>query len=209
MPTRDDQRQDRELQQHHRVVGDRRLAGAEPERARGEEHDRHRRQVDDPGVVAERGGDEGVREVDPEGVEQADEVARPADRDGRGGEQVLEQQVPADEPADEGAEGGEGVGVGAAGGRDHRGQLRVTEGGQPGDDAGEDEGDQDGRPRVVGGGVAGDDEDPGADDAGDAEQGEAEGAERVRVEPGAVVFARSRGSRRGCRDPGRGRSCGG
>ena len=126
--------------------------------------------------------------MDAERVHQADEVARPADRDGRGGEQVLEQQVPADEPADEGAEGGEGVGVGAAGGRDHRGQLGVTERGEPGDDAGEDEGDQHRRPGVVGGGVAGDDEDAGADDAGDAEQGEAEGAERARVEPVAVVL---------------------
>ena len=38
----------------------------------------------------------------------------------------------------------------------------------------------------MGGGVAGDDEDPGADHAGDPEQGEAEGAERVRVQAFAI-----------------------
>ena len=75
------------------------------------------------------------------------EVARPADGDGRGGEQVLEQQVPADEPGQEGPEGRVGVGVGRAGGRDHRGQLRVAERGQPGGDPGEDERDDHGRAR--------------------------------------------------------------
>ena len=77
--------------------------------------------------------------------------------------------------ADERAEGRVGVGVGRAGDRDHRRQLGVTEGREPGDDAGEHEGDDHGRAGVLGGRLAGRDEDAGADDAGDPERRQAEG----------------------------------
>ncbi len=51
-------------------------------------------------------------EVDPEPVEQIDDVSGEADGDAHVGEGVLEDEVPADDPRDELAEGGVGVGVG-------------------------------------------------------------------------------------------------
>ena len=50
----------------------------------------------------------------PSWSEQRDEVARPADRDRRRAERVLEDQVPADDPGDELAQRRVGVGVGGA-----------------------------------------------------------------------------------------------
>ena len=50
----------------------------------------------------------------PKVVQQADDVARPADRDGGRAHGVFEDQVPADDPGDELAQRRIGVGVGAA-----------------------------------------------------------------------------------------------
>ena len=66
----------------------------------------------------------------PEVVQQAGEVARPADRDRRGAERVLEHQVPADDPGDELAERRVAVGVGGAGDRNRRGELRIAQAGE-------------------------------------------------------------------------------
>ena len=148
--------------------------------------------VEDAAVVAERRVGQGVRHVDADAAEEADRVARPAHGDRGGGEQVLEQQVPADEPREERPEGGVGVGVGGARDRDHRGELGVADGGERGGDAREHERDHDRRPGVLRGGGAGGDEDAGADHARDAERGEAERAHCAAVEPLRSRFACTR-----------------
>ena len=61
------------------------------------------------------------------------------------------------------------VGVRRSGDRDGRGELRVTESRERRHDAGNDHRDHDRRPGIRGGGLAGQDEDAGADDRADAE----------------------------------------
>ena len=65
--------------------------------------------------------------VQPEIVQQADDVARPADRDGRGREAVFEHQQHAHDPGDELAHRRVGIGIGRAGDRDRRGEFGVAE----------------------------------------------------------------------------------
>ena len=60
-------------------------------------------------------------------AEQRDEIARPADGHRRGTERVLEDQIPADDPGDELAERGVAIGVGRAGDRNARRELRIAE----------------------------------------------------------------------------------
>ena len=76
---------------------------------------------------------------DAEVVQEAHDVARPADGDGGGAERVFEDQVPADDPGDELAHRRIGIGVGAARDRDGGGHLGVAEPGEGAGDAGEDE----------------------------------------------------------------------
>ena len=119
------------------------------------------------------------RYVQAEVAEQADHIARPADRDDRRGEPVFEQQQRAHDPGGELADGRIAIGVGGAGDRQRRGQLGVAQAGESADDAGDGVGDQDGRAGVQRGGIAGADEDAGADDAADAEEDQVPGAERA------------------------------
>ena len=118
------------------------------------------------------------------------EVARPGDRDRHVADRVLEDQVPADDPGHELAERRVGVGVGAAGDRDERGQLRVAQAGERADRAEQHEGDDERRARAVADhGAVGRDladrggadrrEDAGADDGADPEHDEVAGAERA------------------------------
>ncbi len=126
--------------------------------------------------------------MDVELAEQAEEIAGPADRDRRGGDAVLEHQHPADEPGRELAEGGVGVGVGAAGDRHHRGELGIGQCAEGAADRGQHEGQHDGRASVVGGGLAGDDEDAAADHRADTEGGQAPGAEVAAQAQAVGVF---------------------
>ena len=113
------------------------------------------------------------REVDAdEVVQETREVAAPADRDRRRAERVLEDQVPADDPGEELAERRVAVGVGRAGNRHGRRELRVAEAGERRRDAREDHREHDGRAGVGGRDLAGQDEDAGADDGADAERDE-------------------------------------
>src|SRR2546421_10053211 len=97
-------------------------------------------------------------------MEQSNEEARPSDGDGYGAKAVFEDQVPADDPGDQLAEGGIGVGVGAAGHGDHRHHFGVAEAREGAADAGDNKGKDDRGPGVLGGGVAGEHEDAGAED---------------------------------------------
>ncbi len=78
-----------------------------------------------------------------------------------------------------------GIGVGAAGDRDHRGELGVAEARERAAEAGDQERDDQRRAGVVGGGRAGQHEDAGADDGADAEQ-----HQRARVERAVQFVAR-------------------
>ena len=117
-----------------------------------------------------------------------DHIARPADRDDRGGEAIFEQQQRAHDPGGELADRRIAVGVGRAGHRQGRGKLRIAEAGERADDAGDQVGDQHGRAGVERGGVAGAHEDAGADDAADAEEDEVPGPERALELAGRGLF---------------------
>ena len=112
-------------------------------------------------------------------AEQADHIARPADRDDRSGKPIFENQQRAHDPGGELADGGIAVGVGGSRNRQGRGQLGVAQAGEGADDAGDGVGDQHGRAGVERRGVAGADEDAGADDAADAEEHQVPRPERA------------------------------
>ncbi|MEY4402559.1 MAG: hypothetical protein RIR91_594 [Verrucomicrobiota bacterium] len=117
-------------------------------------------------------GGEGRGDVQAKAVEEAVEVARPTDRDGDGADAVFEGEVPADDPGHELAERGVGIRIGAAGDGHRGGHLGVAESGERAGDRAEHEGEHDCRAGVRGGGVAGEDEDAGANDAADADHHE-------------------------------------
>ena len=124
--------------------------------------------------------DPAVRQVDAEGVvEERDDVARPADADGRRADQVFEDEVPADDPGDELAHRRVRVRVRAARDGDHRRHLGVAEARERRGDARDDEGERDRRPGVGRGGASGEHEDAGADDGADAEHDQVERRERA------------------------------
>ena len=110
-------------------------------------------------------GDREAEEV----VQQLVEVLRPADGDGGGRDAVLEQQAGGDDDRDALAERRVGVGVGRARDRHGAGQLGVADGREPGDRAGQHEG-QDDRGAADRHRLGEDDEDAGADRGADAEQ---------------------------------------
>ena len=97
-------------------------------------------------------------------------VLAPGDRHGGGADRVLQHEVPADDPGEQLPHRRVGVGVGAAGDRDHRGELGVAEAGERAADAGDDERERDRRAGAVGDRGGGADEQPGADDRADPER---------------------------------------
>ena len=116
-------------------------------------------------------------EVDAELLEQADQVAGPADahRGGAGG--VLEDEIPADDPGHQLTHGCVGVGVGAAGHRHGAGHLGVAQAGERAGDPDQDHRDPHCRPGMQRRRLAGEHEDPRADDGADAERDEVQGAQ--------------------------------
>jgi hypothetical protein len=96
--------------------------------------------------------------------------ARPADRDRRRRQRVLEDQVPADDPGDQLAERGVRVRVGRARDRHRRGELGVAQPRQRADDAGEQHRQDHGGARVRARGLARDHEDAGPDHGSDPER---------------------------------------
>ena len=130
-----------------------------------------------PGMRA-RGRAHPGRQLPAEAGQDALEVAAPPDRDGHGPDRVLEDEVPADRPGDDLAERRVGVGVRAAGDRDHRRELGVAESREGAGEPGRHVGDRDRGPRLVRGGGAGEHEDAGPDDRADAEEGEVERGQR-------------------------------
>ena len=128
-------------------------------------------------MVAQRPGQR-RRDGKAEVSKQADDIARPADRDDRSGKPVFEQQEGAHHPGGELADRRVAVGVSRAGHRQSRGELGVAQAGESADDARDGVGDQDGRAGVKRGGVAGADENAGPDDAADTKKDEVPRAKR-------------------------------
>ena len=158
----DEQHDDRELDRDDDVVDPRRFLDADDQQRRDAGDHHHRRQVEDragrvpgavAGIVGERGDGEGRRHHDAEVLEEAHDIARPADRDRGGAERVFEDQIPADDPGDELAHRRVGIGVGAAGDRHHRGHLGVAEAGEGAGEGAEHERQGDRRTGVRGGGM--------------------------------------------------------
>ena len=145
---------------------------------------KHREQVDDANRRRRR---ERGRQRDADARQQPLHVAAPADGDGHRPDGVFENQVPADHPGDQLAERRVGVGVGAAGDRNHRGELGVAEGRKCARQASREVRHRDRRPGLVRGRGAGQHENAGADDGADPEQRQVPGAETA-LERLAAVF---------------------
>ena len=119
------------------------------------------------------------RQVDAEVIEQAREIAGPADGDGRCRDAVFEHHVPADEPRDELAERRVRVRIRAARHRDQRRELGVAERREAAADRRDDEAEHDRGAGMLGRGLSGDHEDAAADHGADAERGQAPRPERA------------------------------
>jgi hypothetical protein len=165
-PQHDEERQNGDLDQDHDGVRASALLHAQHEHRGDGEHEEHGRHVHDAALLARRGY--GRRQLRAEHLAHEHvQVAAPPHRDGGHRDGVLEDQVPADDPRHELAE--RGVAVGAH--RDHRGELRKGQGRERAGEPCEDEGEDDRRAGVADG-LADDHEDPGADDAAEAERRE-------------------------------------
>ena len=150
-PDNHEQRQHQQLDHHHDVVGARAFLHALQQQRGDRGDDGERRDVEQDGdagdirrglqqrhqrrIAAGLHGPVAVRQParhrDAEPREQRHEIAAPADRHRDVADRVLEDERPADDPGDDLAERRVRVGVGAAGLRDHRGQLGVAERRQP------------------------------------------------------------------------------
>ena len=100
-----------------------------------------------------------------EPIEHAISILAPCGGDSRCRNGVFEDEVPTDDPGNEFPHGGIGIGVGAAGNRNHRGELRVTETRKGAADAGNDERKDNRWTRTVGNRSSGAHEKTRADDS--------------------------------------------
>jgi hypothetical protein len=132
--------------------------------------------------------------VQSELIEQRDEVAGPADRDGGRAERIFEDQIPPDHPGDELAERGVGVGVGGTGDRHRRGELGIAQGREHARQARQHHGEDDRGTGVGCRGLAGQNEDAGADDGADTQHDQLPGAEHA-LENGAPLSSLFSGDR--------------
>ena len=128
-------------------------------------------------------------QVDAQAVQESDRVAGPADRNGAHHQRVFEDQAPADHPGDDLAQHHVAVGVGAAGGGDHRRHLGVGQRGAGADRPGDQERDDHRRPGQA---RADPDQrvDAGADDGPDPERDQVRPVQR-RLQPALVRPARN------------------
>ena len=72
-----------------------------------------------------------------EPIEEIHDVLGEAHAYGHIADGVFEDEIPADDPGDDFAHGGVGVGIRAAGNRNHRGEFGVTDGSKPAHDGDE------------------------------------------------------------------------
>ncbi len=141
-----------------------------------------------PCTLLERRTGERCRNVQAHLVEQADDISRPAHRDGADCEQVFENQIPADEPRNAFTEGCVGVRIGAARNGNHGGKLGITEAGERAADAREDEGEGEGGTCMIGRGRSGQHENAGADDSADTQSRQGRRRQHtLQLDPGSVI----------------------
>ena len=114
----------------------------------------------------------------PRSLQEGDDVARPADGDGGGGKQILENQVPADDPGDEFAQRGVAVSVGRPGDGDHGRELGVAQAGKGASQSRQHEGKDNRRPGVLRRRLAGEHENARANDCPDAQSGQVQRPQR-------------------------------
>ena len=185
------------LDHHDHRVHPRRFRNAAHQQQRDHGDDGNGRQVGEPrhrGAIGqhhalERRCHQARRQGKAPVLQQRADIARPAHRDGGRAHRVFQHQVPADDPGHQLAHRGIGVGVGAAGNRDHAGQLAVAHAGQAAADGGDQEAQHHGGPGIVGRGDAGEREQPGADDAADPQRNQAGRAEAA-LQARLVALAR-------------------
>ena len=164
-----------------------RFLGSADQHGREQEDNERRRQIDDAchGRTVRQlelgPGRRGILRwnVDAEIMQQRDNIARPADGDGGGAHGVFEDEVPTDDPGEDLAQGRIGIGVGAAGDRQKRGEFGVAQADEGTGDAADDEGEHDTGAGIVRRRRAGENEDTGADDAADAERRNAQRPKRL------------------------------
>lgn len=114
-----------DLQHHQHRIERGAFLGAGHQHAGHQEGDHHRRQVHDAAGV--RPGNQCMRQIDSQPLQEPDEIARPAHRHRAHHQRIFQHQAPAHHPGDALAQCGVAVGVGAAGGRHHRGHLRIRQ----------------------------------------------------------------------------------
>jgi len=175
----DEEEDDRHLHDDDNEIEPGRFPDADVDHPRREGRDEHRREVEEGAavnpclvLVDPRGRDKAGRQVDPEVVEEPDCIARPPDRHRRRAEEILQDQVPADDPGQELPACRVGVGVGTPGDRDHRGVFGIAEPGKERGQTRNDQGEDQGRSRVFRRHVPRKDEDAGTDRCPDAETDE-------------------------------------
>ena len=167
---------------HNRGIHGRGLLDAADQECGDRGDDEHGWQVDDAvyrGAIGKRGGLEGRKrplrgQIDAEIAAERGHVARPAYGNGAGAHGVFQHEIPADDPAHKLAQRGIGVGVGAAGHRDHARQLGIAHAGEGAADGGDHEAEDDRRTRIFARGKAGQREQARADDRADAEADQAQ-----------------------------------
>ncbi|MPM31024.1 hypothetical protein SDC9_77577 [bioreactor metagenome] len=168
----DDEQRDADLDHGQHAVDPGGQLGAEHQQDGEQGDDQHRR----PGRGEPTDRDL-RRQVDVQELEDVVDVDAPVLRDHRGGHQHLEDQVPADDPGDQLPQRHVRERVRRARHRDGRGELRVVHHRESADHGGDQEGDDDRGPCVLGGGLRPDREDAGAHRDGHAHHGDVPGGQ--------------------------------
>ncbi len=112
-------------------------------------------------------------------LHESREVSGPSHGDGGGAEEILEDQVPADDPGNKFTERRIAVRIGAPGDRDHAREFGVAQAREKASESGYNEGEDDCRSGVRRGRPSRQHENSGADDRADAQRGEVQRAERA------------------------------
>ncbi len=158
----DDEYQDRgDLEQNHDVVGPGGFADTPDQHDGQNQHDKKGGKIEAQMPawlvdrvalqVGEAGGQEGGRDptragAHAEPIHEVDNVGGEANAHRHVADGVLQDEIPAYDPGDQFAHGGVGVGVGAAGDGNHRGELGIAEPGEGADDRHQNDGESEGRP---------------------------------------------------------------
>ena len=108
-------------------------------------------------------------------MEEFDGVAGPTDRHRGGGEEIFQNQIPADDPGKELTQGGVSVGIGATRRGDHGGVFGVAEAGKEAAHPRDGEGEDKGGARVLGSGRAGENKDSGSDNGSNPQKNQLPG----------------------------------